>query len=149
MKRLFVCLVPLVLGGCYSYVRAPANTVPAGAKTTVSLTSQGALDVQSALGPDVEELQGTLTRATADSLELYVTSVIRRGNERMLVSRPIVLSSAGYSQVRERRFNAIRSAMAGIGIAAVVWLGIGTDLLGFGDDRDSTDPGDPTQPPVN
>lgn len=149
MNRLVVCLVPLILGGCYSYVRAPANTVPAGAKTTVSLTSQGALDVQPALGPDVEELQGTLTRATADSIEIYVTSMTRRGNERMLVSRPITLSSAGYSQVRERRFNALRSAMAGIGIAAVVWLGIATDLLGFGDDRDSTDPNPIPQPPVN
>src|SRR5687768_18290479 len=100
MKRLVVCLVPLILGGCYSYVRAPANTVPAGAKATVSLTSQGSLDVQPILGPDVEELQGTLTRATPDSLEMYVTSVTRRGNERLLVSRPIVLSSVGYSQVR-------------------------------------------------
>lgn len=149
MKRLLVCLVPLVLGGCYSYVRAPANTVPAGAKAMVSLTSQGSLDVQPALGPDVEELQGTLTRATPDSLELYVTSMTRRGNERMLVSRPIVLSAAGYSQVRERRFNALRSAMAGVGIAAVVWLGIATDLLGFGDDRESTDPTPIPQPPVN
>lgn len=144
-----VFAVPLLLGACYSYVRAPANTVPAGAKATVSLTSQGALDVQSTLGPDVEELQGTVTRATADSLELYVTSVTRRGNERMLVSRPIVLSSAGYSQVRERRFNALRSAMAGVGIAAVLWLGIATDLLGFGDDRDITDPNPIPQPPPN
>lgn len=149
MKRLVVLLVPLILGGCYSYVRAPANTVPAGAKTTVSLTSQGALDVQPALGPDVEELQGTLTRATPDSLELFVTSVTRRGNDRMLVSRPIVLSAAGYSQVRERRFNALRSAMAGVGIAAVLWLGIASDILGFGDDRDSTDPTPTPQPPAN
>lgn len=140
MKRLLVCAVPLLLSACYSYVRAPANAVPQGARTTVALTSQGALDVQAALGPNVEEIQGTLVRATPDSLEIFATSVTRRGNERVLVSTPVVLSSAAYSHVRERRFSAIRSAGAAVGIIAVLWIGIATDLFGLGDDNDDTDP---------
>lgn len=147
MKRSIVCLVPLLLGACYSYVHVPASTVPEGAKMTVGLTSQGALDVQPALGPNVEELQGTFIRSTPDSLELFVTSVTRRGNERMLVSTPVVLSSAAYSQVRERRFNALRSAGAALGMIAVVWIGIATDFLGIGQDRDRTDP--PCPPPCD
>jgi hypothetical protein len=147
MKRLLVCAVPLLLGACYSYVRVPATTVPEGARTTVALTSQGSLDVQPALGPNVEELQGTFIRSTPDSLELFVTSVTRRGNERMLVSTPLVLSSAAYSQVRERRFNALRTAGATLGVVAAVWIGIATDFFGVGQDRDSGDP--PCPPPCD
>ncbi len=149
MKRILVCLVPLVLGACYTYTRVPANTIAAGVRTNVSLTSQGSVQLEPALGSNVEELQGTLTRTTPDSLEMYVTSVKRRGNSWALVSTPVVLASNGHAEVRTRRFSASKSAIAALGIIGVVWLGISTDLFGFGQDRDSTDPPPPPPPPAN
>ncbi|MEO7648266.1 MAG: hypothetical protein ABIV11_08540 [Gemmatimonadaceae bacterium] len=149
MKRLLVCAVPLLLGGCYSYVRAPANTIPAGARTTVLLSSQGSVDVQPSLGANVEELHGTLTRATPDSVEIFATRLKRRGSDWTLVSTPVTLSSAAYSQVRERRFSAVKSAGAALGLLGALWLGLSSDLLGFGDDRDREDPNPIPQPPAN
>lgn len=148
MKRLLVCAVPLLLSGCYSYVRAPASTIPTGARTTVLLSSQGSVDVQPSLGPNVEEIQGTLTRATGDSVEIFATSVRRRGGGWDLVSAPVTLSSAGYANVRERRFSVVKSAGAAIGVLGALWLGISTDLFGIGQDRDRDDPVPSPNPPI-
>lgn len=147
MRRLLVCAIPLLLSGCYSYVRAPANTIPTGARTSVLLSSQGSVDVQPTLGPNVEEIQGTFVRATTDSVEIFATTVRRRGADWALVSTPVTLSSAAYANVRERRFSAVKSAGAAIGLLGALWLGLSSDIFGIGQDRDRDDP-DRREPPA-
>lgn len=107
----------------------------------VALSTRGSLQLEPTMGPNLEELEGTMIRVASDSLEIFVTRVKRRGTEWAPVATPVVLGSDGYSQVRERRFSPAKSAVVALGVLGAIWLGLSTDLLGFGQDRDGTDPG--------
>lgn len=141
MQPRIVCFLPLLLGGCYSYAAVPPHTIPEGARTSIALSTRGSLHLEPTMGANLEELEGTMLRASSDSVEIYVTRAKRRGVDWTALAMPVVLPSDGYSQVRKRQFSPAKSALVGLGVLGAIWLGISTDLLGIGQDRDKTDPG--------
>ena len=58
----------VLLGGCYTFVSAAPETVPAGARVRVALTEPGAAALASTVGASVRGVEGNLLRAGGDTL---------------------------------------------------------------------------------
>jgi hypothetical protein len=66
------CVAMLIMPACYAYVPAKTTATPVATPVRVKLTNPGIVAMESALGQGVNELQGTVLRASTDSLVLNV-----------------------------------------------------------------------------
>jgi hypothetical protein len=82
MKSRFTLTIPLVLcSGCFSYVQAPVESVPAGQDVRVYLTREGIAELRDVAESDRPFVSGRL---------------VRREEQRLLVSVPIARQQTGF-----------------------------------------------------
>lgn len=96
----------LPLLGCYRYVPVAKDATPSIGEGTVVLTAAGTTALAQQLGENVREIDGTILRVTADSLEVLVTQTTTTSRERFTqtaksvsIARPLV------EQVSEKQFS--------------------------------------------
>ena len=129
MARRLCAVAPLAtaLGGCYSYGTLPGPTYPAGDLVRVELRPEGAAQLASAIGPQVEWLEGRVDAASATAapdssgalapLRLRVSALSRAtGGEERWPSEPVSIPAAAVARVGTRRLDVKRTALAVVGV---------------------------------
>lgn len=113
------------LVGCYAYL--PAATVPggdaalAGRTVRVTLTADGTRRVEPTLGAGVQEVEGVVERATADSLSMTVRQVTTATRERFAsTGATVTLPRAVVSGTGVQELSRSRTAILAAGVAAVL-----------------------------
>ncbi len=151
--RSTVALLLLVpqLAGCFQYVPATTEAVPAGSRISFGVTDPGRVALADAVGPGVQRIEGRLVSTTDTALVLSVLTVehvdlrvpLKWRGEQVAIQRSYI------TDVREWRVSKSRSwLLAGlIAVGAVVAAQLA--INGFGSDSgDNKPPGDPGQTSV-
>ena len=149
MRALLIVSSVTLLAGCYSYSPVTLAAVPEGATVTARLSTRGTVAHEGTLGADVEEIDGVVIRQTPDSIALRVERTRnRRGQSNSWAGEPVTIGSASIDRLQQRSFSKARTAVAAAGVVGLVAVGIGTDLIGKGDDPAPGNPpgGNPTGP---
>ena len=143
-----VIIATALLSGCYSYQSAgPVDSVEplAGRRVTLRLTDQGTAELVGQLGGGISSVDGEIVAASAEQLEVAVTSTedTRRTTadwkgERVVIPRHAIAS------VRERRFSPGATGLAG----ALVVGGLAGAYALFSGDGSVVDGRGPTQGPA-
>jgi hypothetical protein len=133
VSRAAAVALPL-LAGCYSTVPVDLSKHAVGRRVAVELTSAGARAVAPTLGAGVVGLEGRITRAGADSLELSLERVtLSAGGGAPWQGQRVAVARAIVARVGERRLDRRRSwAVAGGALLAAVAAGIGFGSGGTG-----------------
>ncbi len=121
-------LLPLV--GCYASVPVLAGVSPLPGDATVVLTAAGSGAVQRALGDGVKEIDGTIRRVTADSLEMTVSGITTVSRERLTqTGTTVVVARAMIERVDARRFSRRRSVALVAALVAMVVVVLGASSI--------------------
>lgn len=138
-----VCLT----GACYAY--APVTGTPvAGQELALVVTDRGRVALNERVGPDLDELRGTLVRTTDSSYTLAMKQAVtlRRASSTW-TGESLTVASSFVSSVREKQFSKGRSwLLAGSATAAVVAF-IATRSFLDGNSNVETDPSKPPTGP--
>lgn len=115
-----VGVLPLVLAGCYKYVPTDHATLTAATPVSVELSARGMINLEPKIGPNVVEVEGNITDATASSLTLALESVRRRGESAIANwnGESITLASDEIDQVKRRELSRGRTVAASAVLAA-------------------------------
>src|SRR5918996_1748192 len=96
----------LVLTGCFSYVPAPLETVPAGSDIRVYVTRQAMADLTEVLEHDGPFLKGTLVRRDDERVFIRVPVAPRQqGFYMSTVGQDVSLPAAEIVQLERRRLD--------------------------------------------
>ncbi len=114
------------LVGCYALVPVTTATPVTDSRTVrVVLTAAGTVSLQQALGSNVKEIEGIVTRSNADTLIFAVAETLTGANQRFVshgdtvaVARPLVESMSVQQYSRKRSIGLV------LGIALLVVLTI-------------------------
>lgn len=124
--------------GCYSYVPVANSATPVIGEGTVILTPAGSAALAQKLGENVREIDGTILRVTADSLEMLVTQTTTNSRERftqntmtVAIARPLI------EQVSEKQFAKRRTFFLVAAVVAVIAVALGATSIA----SSSGDPG--------
>jgi hypothetical protein len=109
----------LFLTGCFSYVAAPIETVPAGTDIRVYLTRQALADLPEPLEQDGPVLEGTLVRREDERVFIRVPIAVRQeGFHASTVGQDVSLSAGEIVQLERRRLDRAGTALLVGGTAA-------------------------------
>jgi hypothetical protein len=140
--RALAIAMALLSNACYTYASSGLATgLPPETRVAARLTSRATADYERQLGPDVERVEGTLTRVTPDSVELRLEKTLNRnGDWTTWGGEAVSFGSKDLATVGQRRFSRTKTLIAVGGLLAAVILMLSTDLLGFGGTAGSSDP---------
>jgi hypothetical protein len=133
LARGLLALAPAALPACYHYV--PMATAPTpGTRVEVVLNDVGRVGMTSAVGPEVGSIQGLLESNADTGLVVSVAQVqgeyggVTRWEGEKVAIRPEYIRS-----LRQRRFSAVRTAVAAVVVGAgFVVFAATRNLLGIG-----------------
>jgi len=135
----------MVLGtsACYSYVPLTGSPV-AGQELALVMTDRGRVALNERVGPEIDELQGTLVAKTDSSYTLAMKrAVTLRRISTTWTGESLSVSSAFVGTVREKRFSRGRSWLVAGGATAAVVAFIATRSFLDGNSNVETDPSKP------
>jgi hypothetical protein len=136
----------MVLGtsACYSYV--PLTGAPvAGQELALGITDRGRVALNERVGPEIDELQGTLVAKTDSSFTLAMKrAVTLRRISTTWTGESLSVSSAFVGTVREKRLSRGRSWLVAGGATAAVVAFIATRTFLDGSNVET----DPSKPPT-
>jgi len=140
---ILIAISVLATSACYSYVPVTVSPVP-GQEVALVITDRGRVALNERVGPDVDEIRGTLVDKTDSSYMLTMSEAVtlRRASTKWTgesVSVPITLVSG----VREKRLSRTRSWLAAGGATAVVVAFIATRSFLVGNSSVDIDPSKP------
>jgi hypothetical protein len=126
----------VLVGGCYNY--QPAALTPTPHPETyllVTLTDSGARALAGYLGPDTKAVRGSHPSVDDAGLHLSVDAVqTNRGEELTWHGEPVTIPQSFIGTVKVRQLSKGRTiALAGIGVAAIVGVAAGFELIGGAD----------------
>ena len=135
VRRGLTIALAVLSNACYSYTsRGTAIELPANAKVAGDLTSRAMADREILIGANVERVEGTLVRATGDSVELRLRRTLgRQGAWTTWSGEAVTFGKNDFATFGERRLSRTRTAVAVGGMLAAVILALTTDFYGFGD----------------
>jgi hypothetical protein len=148
MRLTGIILCAISLSACYSYVPvSPSAPAPVNSRVSLDLTTRASADNMQRLGTDATQVQGVLLGATPDSLWLAMSRVhgrgggtIQWGGERLGFDLSSVV------RMRERKFSKLKTVIAIVGTAAIMYGVSASGLVGFARDGGRSDPRE--KPPV-
>lgn len=125
------CANMVSLTGCYAFIPTTSNTLAEATPVTVKLTEDGTVALRETLGRGVEEIEGTVLRASADSIVITVAKMYTTGRQEFASSGNVAaLARKHVETVAVRTFSRKRSILM---IAGAVLLGAaGAASVGLG-----------------
>ena len=130
---------------CYSYVPVTGTPVP-GSEVALVVTDRGRVALNERVGPEIDELRGTLVGKTDSSYTLAMKQAVAlRRSSTTWTGESLSVSSAFVGSVREKRFSRSRSWLVAGGAAAALVAFIAS--RSFFDGRSNVDI-DPSKPPT-
>ncbi len=135
------------LVGCYSYIPvAPARPAEPARAVRVTLTPAGTTHFTQSLGNNVRELEGTITRVTADTVELAVERTVTVNRESFVSQGDTVAVPRQLAEViAVREYSRKRTVVIGAAVLSVLVLALTRISSGGSSASGSPIPG-PTQP---
>ena len=133
----------LSMNGCYAFIPTTSPTLAEQTPVTVRLTLGGTVALQPVLGQGVNELEGTVVRATADSLVLSVQNMYTMSRQTFESSGTTSAIPRSYIEsVKVRTFSRKRTVFTVLGALAlaIAAAAAATSLV-------SGDPGGGVTPP--
>jgi hypothetical protein len=142
---LLITFAVLTSSACYSYVPVTGTPVP-GQELALVITDGGRVALTDRVGPEVDQLRGTLVGRTDSSYTLAMSQAVTLRRESIKwTGESVNVSSAFVASVREKRLSRSRSwLVAGGATAAVVAFIVTRSFL----DGNSTVDTDPSNPPT-
>ena len=116
------------LMGCYIYVPVAGRAGPITGDGRIVLTDAGTAAMAGPLGPNVREIDGSILRATADSVVMTVAQTTTSSRERftstgvtVAIARPLVqdISARTFSRKRSLTFGAAVLAILSVAFSTV------------------------------
>ncbi len=107
--------------GCHTYNPAP-QPVPEGAQVRVVLSDQGAVNAAAQVGPGALELHGRVLGATADSLVLGLTRVVKRRDEEFWRGERVSVARSDVGTLETRTLSRWRSGLTVAGALTALYL---------------------------
>jgi hypothetical protein len=149
LRRGLVITLAVLSNACYSYSSTGlGSATPPDTRIAASLTTRATVNLEGRLGPDVERVEGVLSRMAGDSVEMRLQRTLNRRGEWMTWGGESVrFGPNDFASVGQRRFSRGRTVLAVGAFAALVVLGLNLDLIGLPGSGRSTDPR--PIPPVN
>lgn len=134
-------------GACYSYVPVTGTPVP-GQELALTVTDRGRVALNERVGPEVDELRGTLVSRSDSSYTLAMkqTVTLRRATSTW-TGESLSVSSSLVGSVREKRLSRGRSWLLAGGATAAVVAFIATRSFLDGNTNVETDPSKPPTGP--
>lgn len=134
-----LAIIP-VLGGCYSYVQASAETITPPAAVRAHLSSEGAAEVAEVLGEPRSVLEGELTGVTPEGIFLLVpAAVVQRGTRTEVLDQQLLVQHRDLVSVQRRTLDRASTAALAAAASGAAALILYRTLSGGGG-------GDPTPP---
>ncbi len=119
------CAVSLT--GCYAFIPTTTATLPERTPVTVELTMGGTVALAEVVGQNVNEVEGTVVRSSADSLVVAVENTYTTQRQKFASSGTEVSLPRSYIQVvkvrtfsRKRTVLLIAGTVAGAAVAATI-----------------------------
>jgi hypothetical protein len=133
----------LSTSACYSYVPVTGAPVP-GTEVALVVTDRGRVALGERVGPEIDELRGTLVGKTDSSYTLTMKQAVTlRRTSATWTGESLSVSSAFIGGVRERRFSRSRSWLLAGGATAALVAFIATRSFLDGNSSVETDPSKP------
>ena len=133
-QRVGITASVLLLTGCFSYVQAPLETVPAGTDIRVYLTRQGLAELPETLEPNGPFVEGTLVRRDAERLFVRVPLARRQeGFYATTVGQDVSLRTGEIVQLERRKLDHTGTALLAGGTTAAAVAVIVLIMEAFGD----------------
>ena len=140
--RVGAIVMALLSNACYTY--GSSGVAPGTAPDTrvaAELTTRAMADYEPRIGPGIERVEGILTQARGDSIEMRVLRTRNRdGDWAAWKGEVVAFGTNDFASIRERRFSRMRTAVGVAALATVVILALTTDLLGFAGPLSGSDP---------
>lgn len=136
-SRIAIALVSVLVVGCYSLQPAAMGPAPrSGDRVSMDITDLGRVYLGSAMGPEIETIEGRLLENEEGDYLVGVTAVrTLRGATQIWSGEKVRIEKQHVARLYERKFSRGRTAVLGVALAAgVVGLfGKGLGVLGPGD----------------
>jgi hypothetical protein len=123
----------LLFTGCFSYVAAPLETVPAGTDVRVYVTRQALADLSELLDPGSPVVRGTLVRREDERVFIRVPVAPRQqGFYVSTVGQDVILPAGEIVQLERRRLDRTGTALlvGGTAVSAAVVVVLIMDAFG-------------------
>lgn len=118
---IFVAAVSLT--GCYAFIPSTSPTLPERTPVTVELTMGGTVALQQTVGQNVNEVEGTVVRSSADTLVVAVENTYTTQRQKFASSGTEVSLPRSYIQVvKVRTFSRKKTVLMAVGSVAGVAL---------------------------
>ncbi len=118
-RQVAVAAPALILCGCFSYVPAPIETVPAGQDVRVYMSRRGMAELPEELEPNGPFLTGTLIRREEEHLFIRVpVARVQQGFHSTQIGQEISVPTGEIVQVQRRQFNRAGTGLLVVGTAA-------------------------------
>jgi hypothetical protein len=139
-----LCLVPVAVGGCYSYTRYGFDRPAPGTAVEVTLNDLGRVAMEQRVGAEVLTIEGLVSDVTDSSFVLRAQRVVSLdGSSTVWSNEPITIRLEHVRQVRERRFSVGRTVLLAGTAVGVMTLTFGRSLIGLADASSNGRPGEP------
>lgn len=122
-RRAFpAALLLLASTGCYDYLALGAAPTPEALPVRVTLAPGGTARVESAFGPYIVTLDGTLAGPwPADSMRLVVFATYHQAGDRSDIQGvPVTLAAGDVAMARHRKLNVIKTSVLAIAAGAAL-----------------------------
>ncbi|MCC7051687.1 MAG: hypothetical protein IT355_00380 [Gemmatimonadaceae bacterium] len=135
----------LATTACYAFVPTTNTALPEATPVTVRLTAAGSVALQSALGQNVNEVEGAVLRSSPDSLVVSVAKMYTTTRQQFESSGTTTSIPRGMiEEVQVRTFSRKRTVLTALGALA---LGIGGAASVAAGGGNAPPPGGGTTPP--
>lgn len=122
-----VFVAAMSLTGCYAFIPTTSATLPERTPVTVELTMGGTVALADVVGQNVNEVDGTIVRASADTLVVAVEHTYTTQRQKFSSSGTQVSLPRSYIQVvkvrtfsRKRTVLLVAGSIAGAAVAATL-----------------------------
>lgn len=142
VRNLLVIAAGAALGGCYSLQPVSAASPELGTVVAVDVNDAGRAALNTAVGPEVRQLEGRLVQRSEAEMLLAVTAVRTfRGGEQVWKGERVTLKPEYVGTTYEKRFSTGRTIIASaLTIGAFVALSTSGIIPGIGGESTPPDP---------
>ena len=121
--------------GCYTLEPVTGGIVPAiGSQVAFDVNDQGRVALGGTMGPSILQVEGRLLSKDSSNYSVAVSEIhFLQGGDQVWAGEHVNINSQFVTSVYERRFSAVRTAIAGGAAAGAIAAIVGRSLLGGGD----------------
>ena len=134
----------MLLTGCYTLEPVRGGIVPAvGSQVGFDINDQGRVALGGTMGPSILQVEGRLMGKDSTNYSVAVSQIhFLQGGDQVWAGERVNISSQFVTSVYERRFSAVRTAIAGGAAVGAIAAIVGRSLLAGGDPEQPKTPPD-------